>query len=82
MGIPEIEANRYEGKLAEGNILVSVHTESSEEIERAKDIFNSAGAHDVCTTNEADIPDGRIGEDQNGGPPGDRDTMPAYLSQH
>ncbi len=57
MGIPEIEAKRYEGKLKEGNILISVHTESSEEITRAKDIFTHAGAEDICTTNEATTPD-------------------------
>src|SRR4030095_13155260 len=29
MGIPEYEAQRYEGKLKEGNILISVHTKDS-----------------------------------------------------
>ncbi len=56
LGIPEIEAKRYEGKVREGNILISVHTENSEEITRAKDIFTQAGAHDVCTTGEASTP--------------------------
>src|SRR4029450_5088852 len=36
MGIPEYEAKRYEGKLKAGNILISVHTENSDEIDRAK----------------------------------------------
>lgn len=53
MGIPEIEAKRYEGKIKEGNILISVHTESSEEIARAKEIFTKSGAHDICVTGEA-----------------------------
>ena len=35
MGIPEIEAKRYEGKLQDGNILISVHTENTDEITRA-----------------------------------------------
>ncbi len=52
MGIPEIEAKRYEGKVKDGNILISVHTENSEEITRAKDIFTKAGAMDICTTGE------------------------------
>ena len=56
LGIPEIEAKRYEGRLKEGNILISVHTESSEEITRAKDIFTKAGAQDICTTGEASTP--------------------------
>src|ERR671936_1311483 len=31
LGIPEYEAKRYEGKIKEGNILISVHTENSDE---------------------------------------------------
>lgn len=57
LGIPELEAKRYEGKVKEGNILLSVHTENSEEITRAKGIFASAGADDICTTGEAAAPD-------------------------
>ena len=57
LGIPELEAKRYEGKVKEGNILLSVHTENSEEIKRAKAIFTNAGAHDICTTGEATAPD-------------------------
>ncbi len=57
MGIPEIEAKRYEGKLQEGNILISVHTENDDEITRAKDIFTHAGAEDICTTSEATTPE-------------------------
>src|SRR5512145_2856578 len=45
MGIPEYEAKRYEGKVKEGNLLISVHTEDSDEVKRAKDIFERAGAH-------------------------------------
>ena len=56
LGIPELEAKRYEGKVKAGNLLISVHTESSEEIKRAKDIFAKAGAQDICTTGEASMP--------------------------
>jgi hypothetical protein len=56
LGIPELEAKRYEGKIKEGNILLSVHTENSEEVARAKDIFAKAGAVDICTTGEASTP--------------------------
>jgi hypothetical protein len=56
LGIPELEAKRYEGKVKEGNILISVHTESSEEITEAKEIFTKAGAQDICTTGEASTP--------------------------
>jgi len=56
LGIPEIEAKRYEGKVKEGNLLISVHTENGEEITKAKEIFTRAGAQDICTTGEAAVP--------------------------
>ena len=56
LGIPELEAKRYEGKVKAGNLLISVHTENAEEISRAKDIFTRAGAQDVCTTGESSAP--------------------------
>ena len=56
LGIPEIEAKRYEGKVKAGNLLISVHTEDSKEIARAKDIFTKSGAQDICTTGEASTP--------------------------
>jgi hypothetical protein len=56
LGIPELEAKRYEGKIKKGNILISVHTENSEEITRAKNIFTKNGAQDICTTGEASTP--------------------------
>ena len=58
LGIPELEAKRYEGKVREGNLLISVHTENSDEVKRAKDIFTRAGAQDICTTGEASTPKG------------------------
>jgi len=57
LGIPEIEAKRYEGKIKEGNILISVHTDNSDEIKRAKEIFTNQGAQDICITGEASAPD-------------------------
>lgn len=53
MGIPEYEAKRYEGRVKEGGILISVHTEDRNERERAKSIFEAAGAEDVSYTEEA-----------------------------
>lgn len=58
LGIPELEAKRYEGKVKAGNLLLSVHTENSEEITRAKDIFKQAGAQDICVTGDASPPKG------------------------
>jgi len=56
LGIPEYEAKRYEGKLRDGNILISVHTENSDERSMAKDIFVRAGAEDISYTGEASAP--------------------------
>lgn len=55
MGIPEYEAKRYEGKVKEGNILISVHTEDSTERSRVKDIFTQAEAEDISYTGEARV---------------------------
>lgn len=56
LGIPEVEAKRYEGKVKAGNIFISVHTEDVGDIARAKDIFKQAGAEDIHTTSEASTP--------------------------
>ncbi len=53
MGIPEFEAKRYEGKVKEGNILISVHTENGEQATMAKNIFEAAGADDIASSGEA-----------------------------
>lgn len=55
-GIPELEAKRYEGKIQEGNILIAVHAEDSDDVARAKRIFEDAQAKDVCTTGEKSTP--------------------------
>jgi hypothetical protein len=47
MGIPEYEAKRYEGKIKDGNILPSVHTEESKESDRATKILEAGGAVDI-----------------------------------
>jgi hypothetical protein len=56
MGIPELEAKQYEGKIRDGNILLSVHTEDAEERKRAKEIFDRLGATDVSATGEESVP--------------------------
>ena len=58
MGIPEYEAKRYEGKVKDGNILMSVHTEDSKERDRAKEIFVKGGAKHISYSGEA-AADGR-----------------------
>jgi len=68
MGIPEIEAKRFEGKVKEGNILISVHTEDSDEIAKAKDIFTRSGAQDICVTGEASTPKDQHASERTGHP--------------
>ena len=52
MGIPEYEAKRYEGRVKEGGVLLSVHCDTSEEITRAKDILKRTGAEDIAAAGE------------------------------
>ncbi len=53
MGIPEYEAKRYEGRVKEGGILLSVHSDNSDWTRKAKDILESSGATDVSSAGEA-----------------------------
>jgi len=53
MGIPEYEAKRYEGRIKEGGILLSVHADDSQWTKRAKEILERTGAEDVASTGEA-----------------------------
>jgi len=55
MGIPEYEAKRYEGKVKAGNILISVHARDSAERDRAKAIFENAGAEDISYAEEKGV---------------------------
>ena len=55
MGIPEFEAKKYEGKVKGGNVLISVHSDDSNETARAKKIFQDAGADDISTSKEAAV---------------------------
>jgi hypothetical protein len=57
MGIPEYEAKRYEGKLRDGNILISVHSNTRKETDRAEDILKRANAQDVSSTSESRLQD-------------------------
>jgi len=56
LGIPEIQAKIYEGKIKNGNVLVAVHTTDAKQIDSAKKIFQANAAEDVHTTNEAAVP--------------------------
>jgi hypothetical protein len=52
MGIPEYEAKRYEGRVKQGGILLSVHCETSEEIANAKKLLKSTEAEDISSAGE------------------------------
>ncbi|HEU5181001.1 MAG TPA: DUF3341 domain-containing protein [Candidatus Polarisedimenticolia bacterium] len=59
LGIPEYEAKRYESKLKEGNILISVHSDNKDETKRAKDIFTTCEAEGIASGDEAKVKDAK-----------------------
>lgn len=56
MGIPEFEAKRYDAKIREGNILISVHTDDSKQRGVAKEVFERHNAEDIASASEASTP--------------------------
>jgi hypothetical protein len=52
-GIPEYEAKRYEGRVRNGGILVSVHCDNTEWANTARGILKRSGAASVSTAGEA-----------------------------
>lgn len=56
LGIPEIEAKHYEGKVRGGNILIAVHVESREVRNRVEDLLKRGGASDVSASSESAVP--------------------------
>src|SRR6202049_4427443 len=52
MGIPEFEAKRYEGRVKDGGVLLSVHCDTSDDISRAKDLLKQTGAEDISSAGE------------------------------
>ncbi len=53
MGMPEYEAKRYEGRVKEGGILLSVHCDGSDWVAKAKDILKRTGAEDISSAGES-----------------------------
>jgi hypothetical protein len=53
MGIPEYEAKRYEGAVKGGGTLLSVHCDTSEQVDAAKNALKETGARDISSTGEA-----------------------------
>ncbi len=58
-GIPEFEAQQFEGRLREGNILISVHAEDSDEAARIRQIYSEERAENIATGSEASVPGAR-----------------------
>ncbi|MBC7538467.1 MAG: DUF3341 domain-containing protein [Bacteriovorax sp.] len=52
LGIPEFEAQRYEGYVKDGGMLISVHVDDKTLEARAKKILEECGAKNVATTSE------------------------------
>lgn len=59
MGISELDANRYEKKIKEGNILICVHADDADERSEAKKIFKNERATDIA---EANAPEGTVAQ--------------------
>jgi hypothetical protein len=53
MGMPEYEAKRYDGRVRDGGILLSVHCDDAEWVKRAKDILENSGAENISSSGEA-----------------------------
>ena len=56
MGIPEYEAKRYEGRVKDGGTLLSVHCDTSDQINIAKSVLRESGAEDISSSGEASSP--------------------------
>ena len=53
MGLPEYEAKRFEGRIRQGGILLSVHCDAADWVKRAKNLLANTGATDVASASEA-----------------------------
>ena len=53
LGIPEYEAKRFEGRMKNGGILLSIHCDNSEWANKAKTILSNTGAEDISSTSES-----------------------------
>jgi len=55
LGVPEDEARRYERRIKDGSVLISVHSENSDDAERARAILEDASAEDISYAEEATV---------------------------
>lgn len=52
MSLPEYEAKRFEGRIRDGGVLVSVHCDNSDWVRRAKEVMVHAGGRSIGTEAE------------------------------
>lgn len=57
LGVPQLEAKRYESIVREGNILVLIHTQGSEELKQAQSLCTQGGGLHVSTTGDTTAPE-------------------------
>ena len=74
MGIPEYEAKRYEGAVKDGGVLLSIHCDTSEQIDAAKRALKETGAKDISSSGEAGS-DSKAGTHTTYGDLSSRDTV-------
>jgi Heat induced stress protein YflT len=55
LGIPEYEAKLYDGKIRAGGVMLSIHCLRLEEVSKARDLMNEAGADDIASFEEQSI---------------------------
>jgi len=53
LGVPEYEAKRYEGHVKNGGVLLSVHCNSSDEVNHAKLLLKATDAEDIASSGES-----------------------------
>jgi hypothetical protein len=53
MGVPEYEAKRFEGRIKQGGILMSVHCDDDHWVKRAKDVLRQTGAENIDSETES-----------------------------
>jgi uncharacterized protein YcfJ len=57
LGIPEYEAERFEGYVKDGGMLISIHVDDARWEAKAKEILEENGATNISTTSEKDVQD-------------------------
>ncbi|HEX4165139.1 MAG TPA: DUF3341 domain-containing protein [Bryobacteraceae bacterium] len=62
LGIPEYEAKRYEGRIREGGILLSVHCDDSDWVAKARQLLRDSGAEDISSAEERPADSARSGK--------------------